>query len=275
LQFTIRDISERKSAEIAFNIQREKLVVASKLSSLVEMAGGIAHEINNPLAIIIGQASRIRRRYERGLLDTETLGDELIRIECTAQRIAKIVRGLRSFSRSSEKDPMELVRVSEIIDATLELCQEKFRAHSIELIVDVPSDIRLNCRRSQIAQLLMNLLSNAYDAVHEAKDKWIKLEAYRDEEWITIEVSDSGEGIDPMIREKIMQPFFTTKEQGRGTGLGLSISQGISEDHGGTLNLATDEDFTTFVLQLPVHDDESRCFLAPIVTHVTSNQLHA
>ncbi|RYZ58890.1 MAG: PAS domain S-box protein [Proteobacteria bacterium] len=275
LQFTIRDISERKSAETAFNCQREKLVAASKLSSLVEMAGGIAHEINNPLAIIIGQASRIRRRYERGLLDTEQLGDDLVRIESTAQRIAKIVRGLRSFSRSSEKDPMEVTSVTDIIEDTLELCQEKFRVHAIELILDVAPDIRLSCRRSQIAQLLMNLLSNAYDAVDDLSSKWIKLEAYANEEWITIEVSDSGEGIDPAIREKIMQPFFTTKEEGRGTGLGLSISQGISEDHGGSLRLEPSAEHTTFIVRLPLFEEDRRQQESTSMQLVSSNQLQA
>lgn len=275
LQFTIRDISERKAAETAFNLQREKLVAASKLSSLVEMAGGIAHEINNPLAIIIGQASRIRRRYERGLLDTEKLGEDLGRIESTAQRIAKIVRGLRSFSRSSEKDPMEVTTVTDIIEDTLELCQEKFRIHAIELILDVTPGIRLNCRRSQIAQLLMNLLSNAYDAVDDLSNKWIKLEAYVSEEWITIEVSDSGEGIAPLIREKIMQPFFTTKEQGRGTGLGLSISQGISEDHGGSLRLETNAEHTTFIVRLPLFEEDRRRYESQGLQLVSSNQLQA
>jgi PAS domain S-box-containing protein len=276
LQFTIRDISERKSAETAFILQREKLVAASKLSSLVEMAGGIAHEINNPLAIIIGQASRIRRRYERGILDTDKLGDDLGRIESTAQRIAKIVRGLRSFSRSSENDPMEVTTVTDIIDDTLELCQEKFRVHAIELILDVASDIRINCRRSQIAQLLMNLLSNAYDAVDDLSNKWIKVEAYTNDDWITIEVSDSGEGIDPAIREKIMQPFFTTKEQGRGTGLGLSISQGISEDHGGSLRLEPNAEHTTFIVRLPLFEEDRRRYETRSVKRLSSgNQLQA
>jgi len=251
LQFTIRDISERKRAEQALNAQREKLVAASKMSSLGEMAGGVAHEINNPLAIIVGQTSLLKRYMEREFLDAEPLTTGLLKIENTAQRIAKIVNGLRSFSRNSEHEPMQKVHFSDIVDQTLDLCREKFRHHDIEFIVDVETGILLECRAAQIAQVIMNLLSNAYDAVRERETKWIRLDVYSTESAVHILVADSGEGISAGIRDKIMQPFFTTKEVGKGTGLGLSISRGISEDHGGSLFYDADAPHSTFVFTLP------------------------
>ena len=252
LQFTIRDISDRKLAEQAINLQREKLVAASKLSSLGEMAGGVAHEVNNPLAIIIGQACRIRRRLERGVLDPIKLNQDLENIEATAHRIAKIIKGLCSFSRNSENDPMEVKHLIQIVDETLELCQEKIRNHSIQLTLSVDPDIQLQCRPGQIAQIIMNLLSNAYDATIGLSEKWIRLEAFSHANWVSIIVTDSGKGIEPSIRDKIMQPFFTTKEVGRGTGLGLSICCGISEDHGGSLYYDTRAEHTCFVVNLPL-----------------------
>lgn len=253
LQFTIRDISDRKLAEQAINLQQEKLVAASKLSSLGEMAGGVAHEVNNPLAIIIGQTCRIRRRMECGNLDPIKLTQDLENIEATAHRIAKIIKGLCSFSRNSVNDPMEVKPLYQIVEETLDLCQEKIRNHSIQLILDIDHDIQLQCRPGQIAQVLMNLLSNAYDATLGLSEKWIKLEAFSLSNWVSIIVTDSGQGIEPFIREKIMEPFFTTKEVGRGTGLGLSISRGISEDHGGRLYYDARADHTSFVVILPLN----------------------
>ncbi len=254
LQFTIRDISERKRSEQALISQREKLVVASKMSSLGEMAGGVAHEINNPLAIIIGQTSLLRRYHERDHLDPERLTEGLFKIESTAQRIAKIVNGLRSFSRNSEHEPMEQILVRDIIEQTLNLCQAKFRYHTIKLMVDVDCDVSVECRASQIAQLIMNLLNNAYDAVEglSGKERWVKLEVFSIQNCVNFVVCDSGPGINPAIREKIMQPFFTTKEVGKGTGLGLSISRGISDGHGGTLRYDTHALHSTFVFTLPI-----------------------
>ncbi|RYZ88613.1 MAG: GHKL domain-containing protein, partial [Proteobacteria bacterium] len=254
LQFTIRDISDRKAAERAIDIQREKLVASSKMSSLGEMAGGVAHEINNPLTIIIGHANRLRRRLERGVIEPAEMSVELTKIEATAHRIAKIIKGLRSFSRDSENDPMELTSVNQILDDTLELCQEKIKHNSIKLSIGEVSQAKIRCRPGQISQVLLNLLSNATDAVEGLNDRWIKIETDTDEalDEILISVTDSGYGIDKTIWDKLMQPFFTTKDVGKGTGLGLSISRGITEAHGGSLQYDRSSQHTRFLLRLPL-----------------------
>ncbi|RZA20867.1 MAG: PAS domain-containing protein [Proteobacteria bacterium] len=254
LQFTIRDISDRKAAERAIDIQREKLVASSKMSSLGEMAGGVAHEINNPLTIIIGQANRLRRKLERGTVTPTDISVELTKIESTAHRIAKIIKGLRSFSRDSENDPMELTSVNQILDDTLELCQEKIKHNSIKLSIGQVSQAKIRCRPGQISQVVLNLLSNATDAVETLNERWIKIETDTDESRgeILISVTDSGNGIDKTIWDKLMQPFFTTKDVGKGTGLGLSISRGITEAHGGSLQYDRGSEHTRFLLRLPL-----------------------
>ncbi|MGE0528367.1 MAG: PAS domain S-box protein [Bdellovibrionales bacterium] len=239
------DVTQRKRAEL-------KLIHSAKMSSLGEMAGGIAHEINTPLAIIQAKSDQLVMRLETGDFDREIFIKELIKIMNTTDRVAKIIKGLRTFSRSSESDPMDTVPVSQILDDTPELCLEKFRHRSIEFRIPDFGDRKIECRPAQISQVLLNLLNNSYDAVRELNEKWIEIIIESSADRIKIVVTDSGQGIPTDLHERIMQPFFTTKEVGSGTGLGLSISKGIVEDHHGRLYLDSSKKNTCFVLELPL-----------------------
>ncbi len=239
------DITSEKEAQ-------HKLIQSSKMSSLGEMAGGIAHEINNPLAIISGKAQQLLRSIEHDKFHKEQFLLDLKKIESTVDRIARIIRGLRSFSRNSDSDPMERVPVSRIVDDSLELCKERFKHGSIELSVHCMTDAAVDCRPAQISQVILNLLSNAFDAVSVLPMKWVDLHVETIQGQVQIKVTDSGDGISPDVLNKIMQPFYTTKDPGKGTGLGLSISKGIAEEHQGELRYDSDSKNTRFVLVLPV-----------------------
>ncbi len=239
-----RDITEIKLAEI-------KLAYSAKMASLGEMAGGIAHEINNPLAIILGKATNIKTLLKSSAPDAASLLEEISSIENTSLRIAKIIRGLRSFSRQGESDPMSKAFVYRIIEDTLELCDQRMKRCNIELSVTCPRDLQVSCRPSQLSQVLMNLLSNSYDALENATSRWIQIEAKQNDDMVILTVEDSGSGISPRVQEKMMQPFFTTKEVGKGTGLGLSISKGIVEDHLGQLRYEDHRGHTRFIVELP------------------------
>ena len=238
--------------------QRSKLTASAKMSSLGEMAGGIAHEINNPLAIISGKAAIIKRLIQRGDINQEKLTEDLLKIEQTTARIAKIIKGLRTFSRNADHDPMSMTPVVTIIADTLELCKERFKNHSIDLRVKCDSDAQIECRPAQIAQVLVNLLGNAYDAVENLEEKWVSLTLEAGSSSVKISVGDSGSGISPAIAEKIMDPFFTTKDVGKGTGLGLSISKGIAENHHGHLTVDASAKNTVFVLELPYQQNATQ-----------------
>ena len=112
-------------------------------------------------------------------------------------------------------------------------------------------DIEVSCFDTQISQVLLNLLSNSYDAVLKIDKRWIKITWFIDKDWIKIIVQDSGQGPDPQYSEKILHPFFTTKNIGEGTGLGLSIAKGIMKQHGGDLFFDKDKPNTTFVITFP------------------------
>lgn len=239
--------------------QQELLIVSSKMSSLGEMAGGIAHEINTPLAVIALKADLLKAasETEEFALDSKAIvADTCEMIHRTVDRIAKIIAGLRAFAREGASDPFQQTEMRYIVKDTLDLCSEKFRGSGVVLQVEMPeTELLLSCRATQISQVLLNLLSNSFDATQERAEKltekWIKIEARDLGAEVELSVTDSGHGILPAIRSKLAQPFFTTKEVGKGTGLGLSISRGIVMDHGGRLILDEQSPHTRFVIVLP------------------------
>jgi len=233
-------------------VQEEKMMISAKLSTIGQMAGGIAHEINNPLAIILGFAEEISRRLETDQADMTRLAHAAKRIAATTERIARVVRGLRAVARDMQSDPMEAVGVKRVIDDAIDLCGERFRNHAVSLQIGViPLELGLFCRPVQISQILLNLLANAFDAVHGLKEKWVKVDVTMDEHKIYLRVTDSGRGIAPDLAERLFDPFFTTKDVGKGTGLGLSISKGLAESNGGQLFFDSKSPNTSFVLALP------------------------
>ena len=230
---------------------RRKLdIQTAKLTSLGEMAAGIGHEINNPLTIISNRCSSLIRKIEREQYTSEDLKTALYKINETVNRIAKIVRGLKSVSRNSENDVLSPVSLKAIMENTLELCHEKFCDQIVSLKVDPIPEVMIECREAQIIQVLLNLLGNAYDAVEHLGERWVHLSFFIREQQLSIIVIDSGKGIPENIYQNMMNPFYTTKEVGKGTGLGLSITKGIIDEHKGKFYLDRESINTKFVLEL-------------------------
>ena len=231
------------------------LISSARMTALGEMASGIAHEINNPLAIISLASQHIVDSAENPKVDKAAVVEKARRVAKNAKRIDSIIRGLRTLTRNAEADPMEVSSIKGIVDDTLEICRERFRSHQITLdVVLPPEDLTISCRASQIAQVLLNLLNNAHDAVvemGEQKEKWVRLGVDKTTDGIRILITDCGNGIPEKVREKLFQSFFTTKGFGKGTGLGLSLSRKIIEGHGGTLEINTSSPNTQFVILLP------------------------
>lgn len=233
--------------------QQQVLASSSKMSALGEMAGGVAHEINTPLAVIQMRTDQIMECMADKSLDDETLENCMKAIDQTVKRISKIVNGLRSFARDGKKDPFEMYFVSKIVEDTFSLCREKFNNHGVLLEYQAVGDVEISCRPGELSQVLLNLLNNSYDAIQTYSEKWVRVETAIQIDRISISVTDCGPGIPPDIQKKLMQPFFTTKEIGKGTGLGLSISRGIVEAHSGKIWIDSNCVNTRFVVELPVH----------------------
>lgn len=234
----------------------QQVVHAARMVALGEMAAGVAHEINNPLTVILATSKSLDNGLSKNRHSTEEISQRLKKITIMSERIDKIVKGLRSFSGHSEKEQMKKVPLQQIFSETLVLCQEKLKNNSITFYIVSMPEIEIECRSIEISQVLLNLINNASDAIKNLERKWIAVEAVvLQDNTLQIKVTDSGSGIEPEIASKIMQPFFTTKDADRGTGLGLSISSGIIEDHQGRLWLDQEAKNTTFVLQVPIGRD--------------------
>jgi PAS domain S-box-containing protein len=250
----LQDLTYRKRVEEELEAGRAQMVANSRLSALGMMAGGIAHEINNPLGVIHASAENMIRMGQSGSVQIPMLLKNTNRIILTADRIAKIVRSLRHIAREGSADEFRETPICEVIDETLELCAERFRVHNIRLIIPtaVPAAV-ISCREGQICQVLLNLLQNAFDELVEREgERWVELNVTLSPPWAVFSIRDSGPGITPENRVRIMEPFYTTKPVDRGTGLGLSISRSIALEHGGTLELSPESPYTCFVLRLPL-----------------------
>jgi signal transduction histidine kinase len=234
-----------------------KVVQSTKMAALGEMAGGIAHEINTPLAVIKGDCYHLRELAESSELSAEAglaISDE---IDATTDRIGVIVAGLRAFARDGTGEPFRLSPADDVIADTLDFCRRRFENHGVALTVEtVGADVHVRCRRVQMGQVLLNLLNNAFDAVQDQPEKWVTIEVRSALTQFVIAVVDSGPGVPAALRDQIMLPFFTTKPVGRGTGLGLSIAKGIVEEHGGTLRLDVQAPHTRFVVSLPADQQQ-------------------
>jgi PAS domain S-box-containing protein len=237
----------------ALKLAQAQAIQAGKMATLGEMASGVAHEINNPLAVISGRVALLKKRLAGESEEAQKNVTDLEKIESQVSRITKIVSGLRSFARSSANDPKVAASIKKIVEDSVELVIARYLKSNVQVHVVPFDDVQIPCRHIEISQVLVNLLNNAFDAVSELAEKWIRIEIESSNSELKIMVTDSGSGISSDIVEKMMNPFFTTKEVGKGTGLGLSISKGIIEDHGGTLTYNPDASHTQFIVKLPIY----------------------
>lgn len=245
-------MDELIEAREKMKIQEAKSFNNAKLISLGEMAAGIAHEINNPLAIILGSSDQIMRSLSKPELDRERLVILTEKIQRTVDRISGIIKNLRVLSRNGDKDPHVSLRVDLILDPSIEISRQRFLEEKVALNISKP-DHEVNCIGQEIplAQVVMNVLNNAFDAASVGPEpRWVKLSVKPTAEFVDVLIQDSGDGISHDIRYKIMDPFFTTKPMDKGTGLGLSISKSIMEQHGGALILDETAENTTFIIRL-------------------------
>ena len=228
------------------------IIISSRMAALGEMTSGIAHEINNPLAIIQMNAEMIEQEAEQANQNSESLIKRSKKIQSMVALIAKLIKSVKALTRNSEQDPMVSTPLKEVIEQTLELCSSRLKTGNVELRVDYPeSNISLECRSVQISQVILNLLNNAFDAVKKLEKRWVKLAVQDHSDSVIISVSDSGPGIPEDVKKRLFQSFFTTKSAGEGTGLGLKISLKIIESHGGKLSLDPSTPLTNFLIYLP------------------------
>lgn len=246
------DLAEKKRLLRDLEESRARQIEASRMVSIGKMSASIAHEINNPLMVIMGKVWQAQQQLKSGHpYQTSEMQRCFEKIGDYAERIGKIVKSLRSFSREGSRDPKTAVSIAELLQDTLTMCGEKFRQRQVTVRLSVPpEEVFVFCRSVQVTQILLNLLSNAYDAVEGQSEQSIEVEVRTIAGLVEIHVSDSGPGVPPEVIPHLFEPFFTTKEPGKGTGLGLSISSNIAAENGGSLRLESARP-CRFVLSLP------------------------
>ncbi len=232
---------------------QEQLKEADRLASIGEMAAGLAHEINNPLGIIMGYTGMLLKDLEKD----DPRRDDLEIIYKNTEACKKIVEDLLKFSRKTETKPQK-TNINRIIDDVVEFLSYRLEEKDVnihkELDMAMP-EIMVDAEK--IKQVFVNMLINAWQAVEEGGNIWIRTYMNADATRAIIEIEDNGCGIKPEHKRRVFEPFFTTKEPGDGTGLGLSVSYGIVKEHGGEIFVnSTPGEGTVFVIELPAGQEE-------------------
>lgn len=248
---THRDITD--FVELRDKLEKRKIKEErfDHLSSLGEMAGGIAHEINNPLAVLSGHADILKRSAKKEILNHERVLKSADIIKDTVKRIGLIVKGLKTFTRKGGSDEKEEFSLLEVLKEIEEITKNRCSNHEINFSYDIQPQHKIYGQKVQISQVLINLINNAFDAIKHLDKRWVKILYSEDLDYQKVIITDSGKGIPKELKSKVMKPFFTTKPNDEGTGIGLSISKNIIEKHDGFLTINDKKPNTTFEILLP------------------------
>ncbi len=250
------DITEKKLMQENLGREQIRALHAERMASLGKLASGIAHELGNPAASINAWLDVIESQRERGLLDVEFFSRMIPKVRKDALRIRDIIRAMLAYARDGSRDPFQLENPLLILNQTVESCAYKLRSSHVPIKLHVPNPyLSLECRGTEISQMLVSFILNACDAIQNLEDKWIHIDIVDDAQNILIRITDAGAGIPFEFAEKIFEPFFTTKPVGMGTGLGLSIAKSIVDNHQGSISLDRTSPNTSFVISLPKRHD--------------------
>lgn len=239
----VMSLIELKQSQTKLSENFETMIQSARLTSLGEMATGVAHEVNNPLAVIDHAVEKMSRLHQ---FDSNSI----YVIQNAINKITKIISGLRSFGRSGENDPLEKFCIKTLLSNTMEFFTSRAKEDGVFLDLKSDESHLVEARQTQVEQILMNLMQNAFEAAHNAEIKWISLKSYEEGDEVVIEVADSGEGIDKSLSDKIFDPFYTTRSSHGSIGLGLSVSKKLAESNGGRLYLDPTSTETKFILRL-------------------------
>ena len=255
---TTSDITQRLETE-------QQLIQASKMATLGEMATGVAHELNQPLAVIKTASRFFMKKIRR----KEKIEDDIFltmsaEIDSYVDRATKIINHMREFGRKSDIS-LEKVKINEVLKKAFEILGQQLKVRGIEVVWDLESNLpAVMADPGRLEQVFINLLINARDAIdekwqsqpHDKGEKKIMLKTGSDSREVFVEIRDTGMGIPDALLERIFEPFFTTKKVGQGTGLGLSISYGIVQECKGSIQAVSRKgEGSGFIIKFPIANE--------------------
>ncbi len=224
-----------------------QLVQSAKLASLGTLSAGVAHELNQPVAIVRGIAQQLLDDQDL----SEDLKSDLVLIEGQTSRMMKIIKHLRTFCRSSGYETVE-VDVNKVVQDCFILIDAQLKSHNIRSVLSLSKDLpTVIGDPNELEQVFLNLITNARDAMEGLHDPCLTISTWQVGESVVAQFSDNGPGISDQVIDRIFDPFFTTKEPGKGTGLGLSISHAIIQKHRGDISVTSDHG-AVFRISLPI-----------------------
>jgi signal transduction histidine kinase len=250
---------QRKEQERTIAQQMALLDEPKRMLKLGEMSSGIGHEMRAPLASAHSWVQLAQERVER----RADPGDALERARSALEHLAHLVTGFGTLVRPRDRDTPQVVVVDRAVRQAIDLCGHELKATECDVQLRVHPAAQVSMRPTDLAQVLVNLITNACDAIRELDDRWVRFEAEREGPFVRIAVVDSGPPPRASVGTRIFRPFFTTKEGGEGTGIGLSISRQIVEGYGGTLELAQGAPTTTLTCRLPAPPASAGAATAP------------
>lgn len=243
-----QNVTARIEAEKTLVDQQAQLANTSRLIALGEVAGGMAHEINNPITIILGNCGFLESIIKKDPFDQKKALERLDKIKTTSDRVSKIIRSLLKVSSGGQDDTFCPIDLPDLLGTCRDIIRERFNHHHVQLTHSHVGSNEAVCQPARISQAVLNLLSNALDATAETPESWVKIESSIAQGITTIRVTDSGRGIPASLHQKIFQPFFTTKDINKGTGIGLCLVKSVADQHGGSIRIDEENPHTSFVL---------------------------
>jgi len=246
-------LEEKVESEVEKNRQKDKqLMMQSRMALMGELLSMIAHQWRQPLNTIGGIVSNLKLDIMLGEFDEKKLGGVLDKIENLILHLSHTIDDFRKFYREENENDYKSIKISKIIDETLNITMPSFKTHNIELILNIKNDDEIYTMPNRLKQVFLNIIKNGLDSIKERdiENPYIKIEVFKEDDKLIIEIKDNAKGIDEDIKDKIFDPYFTTKDEKNGTGIGLYMSKMIVEKLNGKIFAYNDEFGAVFRIEL-------------------------
>jgi signal transduction histidine kinase len=242
--------NHKKFMDKVLKDRSERILVQSRYFEFGILFGGLSHEINNPLTVIKARAMMLQRILDRPEKKEDMLHG-LDQIITSVDKITKILSRTKEYLVQDQNGSKEEIFIKALFDDVLSFYGQRLKNHGINIRFYGVEDKKIFCLKTEIEQVIINLLSNSLDAIEFLPDKWIEISCFEKPDSIWIQVEDSGSGIPDDIANQMMEPFFSTKDKDKGTGMGLYFAKESLRKHGGDLRYVPNRKHTTFLIEFP------------------------